>query len=113
MKVKCIAECLGAFCNTFNLHWAIIGLGNQFSVFLRVAVLHRFYCISSDEQALAKQATNGVNGGERVNTVNVSYMNSSEIGERSGSVECLTRDLRAGGSSLTGVTVLWSLSKTH
>ena len=34
--------------------------------------------------------------------------------ERSGSVvECLTRDKRAAGSSLTGVTVLWSLSKTH
>ena len=34
--------------------------------------------------------------------------------ERSGSVvECLTRDRGAAGSSLTGVTVLWSLSKTH
>ena len=34
--------------------------------------------------------------------------------ERSGSVvECLTRDGRAAGSSLTGVTALWSLSKTH
>ena len=36
------------------------------------------------------------------------------IRERSGSVvECLTRDRRAVGSSLTGVTALWSLSKTH
>ena len=36
------------------------------------------------------------------------------LGERSGSVvECLTRDRRAAGSSLTGVTALWSLSKTH
>ena len=34
--------------------------------------------------------------------------------ERSGSVvECLTRDRRAAGSSLTGVTALWSFSKTH
>ena len=34
--------------------------------------------------------------------------------ERSGSVvECLTGDLRAAGSSLTGLTALWSLSKTH
>ena len=34
--------------------------------------------------------------------------------ERSGSlVECLTRDRRAAGSSLTGVTALWSLGKTH
>ena len=34
--------------------------------------------------------------------------------ERSGSVvECLTRDRRTAGSSLTGVTALWSLSKTH
>ena len=36
------------------------------------------------------------------------------VRERSGSVvECLTRDRRAAGSSLTGVTALWSLSKTH
>ena len=36
------------------------------------------------------------------------------VGERSGLVvECLTRDRRAAGSSLTGVTALWSLSKTH
>ena len=35
-------------------------------------------------------------------------------GEHSGSmVECLTRDREAPGSSLTGVTALWSLSKTH
>ena len=35
-------------------------------------------------------------------------------GVRSGSVvECLTRDREAAGSSLTGVTALWSLSKTH
>ena len=34
--------------------------------------------------------------------------------ECSGSVvECLTRDREAAGSSLTGVRVLWSLSKTH
>ena len=34
--------------------------------------------------------------------------------ERSGSVvECLTRDRGAAGSSLTGVTALWSLSKTN
>ena len=34
--------------------------------------------------------------------------------ECSGSVvECLTRDREAEGSSLTGVTTLWSLSKTH
>ena len=31
MKVKSIEECsLGAFCNTFDLHYAIIGLENQF-----------------------------------------------------------------------------------
>ena len=34
--------------------------------------------------------------------------------ERSGSVvEWLTRDRGTAGSSLTGVTALWSLSKTH
>ena len=38
MKVKSIAE----FCNTFDLHQAIIGIENKFPVFLRVAVLDRF-----------------------------------------------------------------------
>ena len=34
--------------------------------------------------------------------------------EHSGSVvECVTRDRETAGSSLTGVTALWSLSKTH
>ena len=34
MQVKSIAECsLGAFCNTFDLHLAILSLGNQFLVF--------------------------------------------------------------------------------
>ena len=34
--------------------------------------------------------------------------------EHSGSVvECLTRDQGAKGSSLTSVTALWSLRKTH
>ena len=34
--------------------------------------------------------------------------------EHSGSVvECLTQDREAAGSSLTGITALWSLSKTH
>ena len=42
------------------------------------------------------------------------FANTVSNGERSGSVvECLTRDRRAAGSSLTGVTALWSLSKTH
>ena len=37
-----------------------------------------------------------------------------KLWELSGSVvECLTRDRRAAGSSHTGVTALWSLSKTH
>ena len=30
---------------------AIIGLENQFVVFFRVAVLHRFYCIDNDDQS--------------------------------------------------------------
>ena len=29
------------------------------------------------------------------------------------SLLCLTRDREAAGSSLTGVTALWSLNKTH
>ena len=42
------------------------------------------------------------------------FFSQNHFRERSGSVvECLTRDRRAAGSSLTGVTALWSLSKTH
>ena len=34
MQVQSIAECsLGAFCNTFDLHYATIGLENQSLVF--------------------------------------------------------------------------------
>ena len=38
---------LGACCNTFDLHKATIYLESQFSVFLRVTVLHRFYKLRS------------------------------------------------------------------
>ena len=42
------------------------------------------------------------------------FNTNQTIRERSGSVvECLTPDEEAAGSSLTGVTALWSLSKTH
>ena len=47
MKAESIAECLGAFCNTFDLHLAIIGLENQFMVLLRVAVLDRFTVVGN------------------------------------------------------------------
>ena len=46
--------------------------------------------------------------------VDVNAVTTEHNRERSGSVvECLTRDRRVAGSSLTGVTALWSLSKTH
>ena len=41
IKVESIAE----GCDTFDLHLGIICLEKQFVVFLKVAVLHRFYCI--------------------------------------------------------------------
>ena len=46
MKVKSIAKCskVVAFCNAFDLYQAKICLEKQFLAFLRVAVLHRFYC---------------------------------------------------------------------
>ena len=46
MKVESIAECsLGAFCNTFDLHKAIISLGNQIlGLLFWVAAQDRFYC---------------------------------------------------------------------
>ena len=33
--------------------------------------------------------------------------------QNKGALECLTRDRGAEGSSLNGITALWSLSKTH
>ena len=39
MQIERIAEC-----NTFDLHYAIIGLENQILVFLRVAILDKFCC---------------------------------------------------------------------
>ena len=46
--------------------------------------------------------------------LHLGYSCNKPVKERSGSVvECLTRDREAGGSSLTGVTALWSLSKAH
>ena len=47
---------------------------------------------------------------------NFIFKTSLNLGIREGSgsvVECLTRDRRAAGLSLTGVTALLSLSKTH
>ena len=45
MKVKSISECsLGAFCNTFDLHSAIIRLEKQFLVFFLSGPSIRFYC---------------------------------------------------------------------
>ena len=39
--------------------------------------------------------------------------NQHQGGDSGSVVECLTRDREAPGSSLTGVTTLWSLSKAH
>ena len=41
------------------------------------------------------------------------YIKTSKMEHSDSVVECLTRDRGAAGSSLTGVTALWSLSKTH
>ena len=54
MKVKSIAECsLGAFCNIFDRHQAIIGLENHFLVFflsgcLRQALLYKITFLLND-----------------------------------------------------------------
>ena len=51
MKVDSIAECsTRIFCNTFDLHKGLIGLEKHFLVFLREAVLDRFYCKSNSSQ---------------------------------------------------------------
>ena len=46
--------------------------------------------------------------------LSAAYKHTDKSWESSGSVvECLARDPRSASSSLTGITVLWSLSKTH
>ena len=50
----------------------------------------------------------------QISCIDNSYPSQICPWERSGSVvECLTRDRGAADWSLTGVTVLWALSKTH
>ena len=50
----------------------------------------------------------------RKTVIILSLFTQRYIWERSDSVvECLNRDRKAAGSSLTGVTALWSLRKTH
>ena len=50
MQVKSIAECsLGAFCNTFDLHLAIIGLENQFLVFFLSGRLRQVLLYAADD----------------------------------------------------------------
>ena len=53
-------------------------------------------------------------GAEKKRLIEMVLLSTDNVWERSGSVvECLTRNGGALGSSLTSVTALWSLSKTH
>ena len=53
-------------------------------------------------------------GAQKNRRIETFLLSTHNLWEHSGSmVECLTRDRRAAGLSLTDVTVLWSLSKTH
>ena len=59
---------------------------------------------------MTKLATTSIHGKNPLNT----FLSETKKRERSGSVVvCLTRDREAAGLSLTGVTALWSMSKTH
>ena len=50
----------------------------------------------------------------RTEPISDQLCSNTQTRERNGSVvECLTRDRGATGLSLTGVTALWSLSKTY
>ena len=46
-----LMKVLGEFCNTFDLHEAIVALEKQFLVILRVAVLHRFLLYLSSQKS--------------------------------------------------------------
>ena len=61
MKVESIAECSKrAFCNTFDLHEAIIGLENQFLVFFLSGRLRQvsLYCASDQCNLDSKKCDN-------------------------------------------------------
>ena len=90
-------RCRGLFCSMWMWYFLII--------------LAYFFNIKQMTNETFKRLVNWYDLDQRVN-----YYQCDQIlfRERSGSVvECLTRDRRAAGSSLTGVTALWSLSKTH
>ena len=78
MKVKNIAEC-STICNTFDLHLVIISIENQF---LRVAVLHRVYCINE------------------IRVLKILYITVAQL------VECRTHDFEVADSNPTGDAVL-------
>ena len=64
--------------------------------------IHKTICLSpSQEVKTQARGTEWVKG-----SCNIKFDGSSVV-------ECLNRDRGAAGSSLTGVTALWSLSKTH
>ena len=91
------------------------------ATYMYQTIPERVRCLASEQTSLPAFISYDNAGKRRAITRQELYeqpvslaKNLTELGERSGSVvECLTRDRRAAGSSLTGVTALWSLSKTH
>ena len=70
-------------------------------------------CANSRSLCISVYLVNLIGHGKPIRVV-IRFSYNEREWERSGSVvECLTRDRRAAGSSLTGVTALMSLSKTH
>ena len=64
--------------------------------------------------ASAFNFNDGRPGPRKFSFINMDIVNTivNAFNPRSSVVECLSRDRGAAGSSLTGVTALWSLSKT-
>ena len=80
-----------------------------------MTISDRFYCISALTQANLTLMFVCASA-QSDQCLCSSFLESiiTPLRERSGSmVECLTGDQEAAGSSLTGVTALLSLSKTH
>ena len=79
-------------------------------------IISLMYWVSKDIEILCSSNVVSIIDVYKILIFNIA-LTSSEASDQplfgSAVVECLTRDLRAAGSSLTGVTVLWSLSKTH
>ena len=121
-RKQTFSNSLGCFRNYF-----LVGFCKEFMwkmTYMHFISLYIFYChklqqwgwVTSSRNICYDPPPTYTDQSKHVNMATNIYStiqnHKEQIGERSGSVvECLTRDRRAAGSSLTGVTALWSFEQ--